>query len=306
MIPLVSVILPCFNRAHLLSRALDSMLGQTYKNWELIIVDDASTDHTFKVVESYLEKSPSIRYYKLEKNGGACIARNVGLEHAKGEYISFLDSDDEYLPAKLEQQVNCFLNSTVPNLGVVSCGRQDVRNGKVYSTWIPKYRGNVLRKLVQRDRIGAGTPFLMVKKEVIRKFNIAFDPQMPASQDWDFLIQICRYTAFDFVPKVLVRVHHHSEERVYTNERALVAFEKQYDKIKGLLISDSSLHERFLIRMAVQNYVYGHSQKAQSILKEYILKKNFKATLWQYGIRAFPNFGSLPSRIVVKALRSID
>jgi len=306
MIPLVSVILPCFNRGHLLPRALDSMLEQTYKNWELIIVDDGSTDHTAAVVHSYIEKHPSIRYYKLEKNAGACIARNVGLENAKGEFISFLDSDDEYLPSKLEDQVNCFLHSTVSNLGVVSCGRQDMREGKVYSTWIPKHRGNVLRKLVQRDRIGAGTPFLMVKKEIIERFNIAFDAQMPACQDWDFLIQICRYAAFDFVPKVLVTVHHHGEDRVYTNERALVAFEKQYEKIKGLLISDSSLHERFLIRMADQNYVYGHPQKAQAILKQYILKKNFKATLWQYSIKAFPNFGSLPSRLVVKALRSMN
>ena len=103
MKPLISVILPSFNRGHLLPRALDSMLKQTYNNWELIIIDDGSTDQTEAVVKPYSSKYTSIRYYKMDKNVGACVARNFGLQKAAGEYITFLDSDDEYLPTKLEE-----------------------------------------------------------------------------------------------------------------------------------------------------------------------------------------------------------
>ena len=104
--PLVSVVLPTFNRERLLPRAINSVLNQTYKNLELIIVNDGSTDDTEKVVKGYSDKR--IRYYKQELNKGGSAARNVGIKLARGELISFQDSDDEWLPEKLERQVRKF------------------------------------------------------------------------------------------------------------------------------------------------------------------------------------------------------
>lgn len=306
MQPLVSVIIPSYNRAHMLPRAIESLIRQTHENWEALIVDDASTDNTSEVVENYIAKDKRIHFYPLTKNGGACIARNVGIEHAKGSFVTFLDSDDEYFPKKIELQVQCFQTSIVENLGIVSCGREDARDGKVYLRWIPKKRGNIVNNLLQKERVGANTSFLMVKKEVLDQFNILFDPEMPAGQDWDFLVRVCQHANFDFVPEPLVTIHHHSGERVYTGERSLIAFEKQYQKNKHLLLQDTSIHDKFLMKMVSQNYVYGNADKALNILNNRIQNKTLKTTLWKAGIHAFPKYGTTSSKVVYKMLKFLS
>jgi glycosyltransferase involved in cell wall biosynthesis len=97
---LFSIIIPTYNRAHLISRAIDSVVNQTYKNWELIIVDDGSTDNTKELVENYSRKDNRVRYV-YQENAERSAARNKGIENAKGEYVCFLDSDDYYLPNHL-------------------------------------------------------------------------------------------------------------------------------------------------------------------------------------------------------------
>ncbi len=101
---LVSVIMPSYNTAKFISETIDSVLTQTYTNWELIIVDDCSTDNTDEVVKSFLSDD-RIKYIKNEKNSGAAFSRNRALCEAKGKWIAFLDSDDLWLPEKLEKQI---------------------------------------------------------------------------------------------------------------------------------------------------------------------------------------------------------
>jgi glycosyltransferase involved in cell wall biosynthesis len=103
--PIVSIILPTFNREKLLVRAINSVLNQTIQNWELIIVDDGSTDNTFEVVNSYLQKQENIRYIK-HSNRRPPLSQNVGIISSVGKYISFLGSDDEYKPTYLEERIN--------------------------------------------------------------------------------------------------------------------------------------------------------------------------------------------------------
>lgn len=303
MQPLVSVIIPSYNRAHMLPRALKSLFKQSYTNWEALIVDDASTDNTAEVVQQFEAQDSRIHFFKLSKNSGACVARNVGIENAKGEYVTFLDSDDEYFPSKIEKQVQCFATSTIENIGIVSCGREDARDGVVYLKWIPTIRGNIVKNLLQKDRVGANTSFLMVKSELLKKHHILFDPQMPAGQDWDFLVRVCLHAGFDFVPEPLVTIHHHSGERVYTGERSLIAFERQYEKNKQLLLQDTQVHDKFLMKMVSQNYVYGHGDKAINILETRLKNKSLKTTLWTLGIKAFPKYGTMPSKVVYKMLQ---
>lgn len=104
--PKVSVIIPTYNRAHLIGRAIKSVLNQTYKDFEIIIVDDGSTDKTEEVVKDF--KDERVRYIRREKNKGGSAARNTGIKAARGEYIAFQDSDDEWLPEKLEKQMKAF------------------------------------------------------------------------------------------------------------------------------------------------------------------------------------------------------
>lgn len=244
---LVSVIIPTYNREYSLTRSIESVLSQTYKKWELIIIDDCSTDNTVNIVEKFRAKDKRINFFKLEKNSGACVARNLGIKKAKGEFIAFLDSDDEYLPEKLKKQVEFFGNSKDPNLGVLSCGRVDYRDGVEYRKTLPEKKNDYYTSLLSKERrIGAGTPFLMVKASILKENKIFFDPEMPAMQDWDFLIRICKNFSFDFVPEYLVRVNHHSGERVFNSKNAVKALFLQHEKYKDWFAKEPEAYRDFL------------------------------------------------------------
>lgn len=102
---LVSIVMPAYNCADFLGIALDSVIKQTYQNWELIIVDDCSTDNTQDIVREYQSKDSRIKYHRLEENSGAAVARNTAVELTKGKYLAFLDSDDVWFPEKLTKQI---------------------------------------------------------------------------------------------------------------------------------------------------------------------------------------------------------
>ena len=104
---LVSIIMPSFNTGRFIGESIQSVLNQTYTKWELLIVDDCSIDHTEKVVFSF--KDDRIRYFRNEENMGAALARNRAMREARGEWIAFLDSDDLWMPEKLEKQI-AFMN----------------------------------------------------------------------------------------------------------------------------------------------------------------------------------------------------
>src|SRR5687767_7523259 len=121
--PVVSVVLPTYNRAPLLGRAIRSVLGQSYTDFELIVVDDGSTDGTSGVVAGFRDKR--IRYLPLARNTGAGAARNAGIRVARGKFVAFQDSDDEWLPAKLAKQMSAFERGPA-KLGVVYSDMQRV------------------------------------------------------------------------------------------------------------------------------------------------------------------------------------
>ena len=102
---LVSIIMPSYNTAEYIEESIKSVQNQIYENWELIIVDDCSTDNTDDILKKYIESDKRIHYLKNEKNSGAAVSRNRALREAKGKWIAFLDSDDLWLPTKLERQL---------------------------------------------------------------------------------------------------------------------------------------------------------------------------------------------------------
>lgn len=106
----ISIITPAYNAEKTIVETIESVLSQTYQDWEMLVIDDVSKDNTTSIVEDYSTKDYRIKLIKLEKNGGAGVARNIGIKEAKGRYIAFLDSDDIWLPEKLEIQIN-FMNA---------------------------------------------------------------------------------------------------------------------------------------------------------------------------------------------------
>ncbi|MDV4314276.1 glycosyltransferase family 2 protein [Acinetobacter indicus] len=108
---LISVITPSYNSAYYIQKTIESILGQTYLNWELIIIDDCSSDNSVEVIAKYVDQDERIKLIVLEKNSGAAVARNRGIEEANGRFIAFLDSDDSWHPEKLSKQVKFMLEN---------------------------------------------------------------------------------------------------------------------------------------------------------------------------------------------------
>lgn len=112
MIPLVSVITPCYNGANYIAACIESVLAQTLVNWEMLIVDDCSTDNSAEIILSYVKKDTRIRFFQTNKpSGSPAIPRNIAIDNAKGHYFAFLDCDDLWLPRKLEEQYSYILKS---------------------------------------------------------------------------------------------------------------------------------------------------------------------------------------------------
>jgi len=115
--PTVSVIIPAYNQANFIGKAIESVLRQTYQDFEIIVIDDGSTDNTEEITRGFKDKR--VKYIKkYKKNRGISVARNIGIKTARGKYIALLDSDDEWLPEKLDKQIN-ILQSESPEVGVV-------------------------------------------------------------------------------------------------------------------------------------------------------------------------------------------
>src|SRR4030066_2069221 len=149
--PGVSVIIPTYNRARFIERAIRSVLNQTYQNFEIIVVDDASTDDTEERVRRLLPNGRRLKYVRHDINRGAGAARDTGIKNAAGEYIALLDSDDEWLPEKLEKQLQVFKESRDEKLGLVYCGVVLIKDNQKVGERLSKEKGYVFEKLLERN-----------------------------------------------------------------------------------------------------------------------------------------------------------
>ena len=206
MQPTISVVIATYNYGRYLAGAIASVLGQTFTDYEVIVVNDGSTDDTESVIRPYLSDS-RIRYLRTE-HVGQPAAKNAGIRDGTGRYVAFLDADDVWLPTKLEKQVAVFERSD-PELGVVYCrrgfidpdGREFTRDQRT-----PR-RGDVLAPIFHR-------PFICFSSSVIRRDVLEevghFDESIPMSIDYDLWLRIALRYHFDFVdePLVLYRTGH--------------------------------------------------------------------------------------------------
>ncbi len=206
--PLVSVIIPTFNYGRYLSRAIESVLAQTYTNIEIIVVDDGSTDDTKEIVHKY--NDPMISYIRHEHNYGLSIARNSGIKIAKGDYLAFLDSDDFWLPEKLHLQMEIFRDSPA-SLGLVYTAADvfDECTGKISKMPAPSYRGQVLSSLLFENRLGGGSSSVLIKRVCFDSVGV-FDPSLMVYEDWDMWLRISEGGfLFDYLDKSLVTLTVH-------------------------------------------------------------------------------------------------
>jgi len=232
----VSVIVPTFNRAALLPRALESLLAQTRRADEIIVVDDGSTDGTAAVLERF---GDAIRYIREAENRGISHARNTGMRAATGDYLAFLDSDDAYAPRKLELQA-AFLDAH-PEIAMVSTDiSAHYRNGKVRERhlrlyhenyelkgWsyediyeekgefaapggaVPYYAGNIFRYIIEGPLLAS--PTVMLRREVVDTVGYQ-NERFRWAEDYEFGARICKRFRVGFLDIPTYTVHYHDEQ----------------------------------------------------------------------------------------------
>jgi glycosyltransferase involved in cell wall biosynthesis/SAM-dependent methyltransferase len=208
----VSIIIPTYNRNHFLCEAINSVLNQTFKDYEIIVVDDGSTDNTREVLERYGSRIQ----YIYQKNSGRAQARNAGIRMAKAEYIAFLDDDDIWLPNKLEKQI-AFLDAH-PDIGLVHSFTEVINeNGylliKETKNHLKFYKkamclGYTYEALSRMCMMFTST--VVVRKDCLDEAEL-FDPDIPAFEDWDFYLRFVLKYCIGTIPESLVMYREHEK-----------------------------------------------------------------------------------------------
>jgi len=186
---LVSVIIPTYNRAHLIGETLDSIIAQTYQNWECIVVDDGSTDHTDEVMQAYCQKDARIQYHHRPEAHlpGGNGARNYGFKVSKGEYIQWFDSDDLMLSQKLQVQINDLLKN---NKKIHTCsGKRYFIDCDEYINLKSDFSKNVFCQVASNSG-EIMTPSLLIERGILVKINIKFNEKLFRGQETYFLVNL--------------------------------------------------------------------------------------------------------------------
>ena len=236
---LVSVVIPTYNRKAVLENAIKSVLDQTYKNIEIIVVDDASTDNSEDVVKAFQDSR--IRYIRLEKNGGPSKARNVGIIEAKGKLIAFQDSDDFWYENKLDEEMQEMQKDE--NCQMVFCkykcnsGSDRVVPIDDDFSLMPGKEG-FLKILLGGNKIG--TPTVLAKKDILLKAGM-FNESLYTLEDWELFLRIAEIGTIRFVKKVLVGVNDSIDgvnflRGVRSAKTELLILSQYWDKYKDKLV----------------------------------------------------------------------
>ena len=229
--PLVSIIMNCYNGDKYLNEALQSIINQTYKNWELIFWDNLSSDNSKKIFKKYNDKR--FRYFQAEKHTVLYEARNLAIKEAKGEFVAFLDTDDIWLNEKLEEQIKLFSNQ---NIGLVYGNywrfnskrffkkKKLARNSKLPS-------GKITNILLDRYFIGMLT--VVLRKNYINNYDKIFNVEFDMLADMDFVLRFSQQWEFDCVQKPIAVSRQHQNQLQNKNfKKQSIQMNKWYEKIK--------------------------------------------------------------------------
>jgi glycosyltransferase involved in cell wall biosynthesis len=256
--PRVSIIIPTFNRSGLITRSIESVLNQSFRDFELIIVDDGSTDNTEAVVKSLPDER--IRYIKRETNSGGSAARNVGIRQARASLIAFQDSDDVWMPDKLSKQLIA-LDDPASSPGVVYSGFLHIRGEK--TMYLPG------SKVVQKDGWIHGQlllgNFISTQTALVRRESLDqagyFDESLPRLQDWDLFLRLSKVCEFKCIDEPLVKAYY-SSGSISSNSRSL---------LEGLVIIHGKYEEDFTNNLKAESklqFVLAHTNLVEGRLRD--------------------------------------
>jgi len=226
---MISVIIPTYNRAAVLQRAIESVINQTYKDWELIIVDDGGNDNTKELVGDFQSKYSNIYYFK-SLNMGASVARNIGVGLSKGEYVAFLDSDDFWTSGRLESVYKTILEDNNPNKFYVTDFRSQ-NNGN--TSFNKRYlESNNFKQILLSHNFLGGTINIVAPKKILLDIN-GFDIKLTSCQDHDLYIRLAEICDINYIPGEFAVFCLDSTNRISgKNNKKLLGHVSSYNKHK--------------------------------------------------------------------------
>jgi glycosyltransferase involved in cell wall biosynthesis len=254
MNPLVSVLIPTYNRAHLIGETLDSIYAQTYTHWECIVVDDGSTDNTETLLKSYIQKDSRFQFIKRSQNKikGANVCRNIGFDYSKGDFIQWFDSDDIMLPNFLEIKVRTLTNTRFDYLITLT---EDFQHPNIhFNLGLNKnYYTFDLYKITHHNyctqKLNWLTPDLFVKRQLAKQ--IKYNENLHSGQEFNFNCKLTALSEMAILKEVVVtkrRMHDDSvkgnlikKPQQYIFERGLVYYQNWLDlkKLKSTITTDT-------------------------------------------------------------------
>lgn len=219
---MVSIIIPTYNRANLLPRAIESVVKQTYPSWELLIIDDGSTDKTEDVLQKYL--SSKIRYIKCPHSGLPAIARNVGIREAEGEWIAFLDSDDMWLTEKLEKQMQVIRNKQGVSLVCTNVYREIGETGsermEEYISSPDREAGIYFEKLLVQNFVVTST--VLVRRDCLLEMGgFSQSPDFLVGEDYDLWLRLSMSYKIEYLSQPLAIYRDIPEEAIRSSQSKL-------------------------------------------------------------------------------------
>lgn len=242
MSPKVSINLCCYNSEKYLRETLDSIVNQTFKDWELVIVNDGSTDSTESIIQEYqLKKYPIVYYY--QSNSGLSKSRNKALELSKGIYIAFIDHDDLWMPEKLEKQVQKMVSNS--RYGLVHTNWESFNDNKYIVTMFQQQQpeGMIFRN--QLYDYNLGLPSVMIRANVLSDLDHFFELSLTICEEVDFFLRICSKWEVGYIHDILARYRMHSDS-LTSKKRELFGIELEYiaNKLKLFLNDQYSVFQK--------------------------------------------------------------
>jgi glycosyltransferase involved in cell wall biosynthesis len=265
-IPKVSVVIPTYDRIETLPRSLDSVINQTFSDWELIVVDDGSIDGTDKMI---LRDYPAVRLHRQE-NGGVSSARNSGVALTSGEWIAFLDSDDAWLPEKLERQLSALANE--PELRLSHTDEIWIRNGKRVNQpkEYAKSGGAIYRRCLPLCCICPSS--VLLRRDLFDEIG-GFDETLPVCEDYDLWLRITAREPVHYLDQALVRKYGGHKDQLSTTVWGLDRYRiRALEKIlseKTLSPKDQLLTKETLVRKLRILIAGARKRGNQDVVAEY-------------------------------------
>ena len=214
--PLISIITPCYNSSIFIEETINSIVSQTYPNWEMIIVDDCSTDNSVELVKAFIKEDNRIKLFSLKENSGTGVARNYSIKHASGRFIAFCDSDDQWKPEKLEKQIDFMLRNNLA-LSFSNYEVIDEDNNLIGEVKAPE---KVTYKLMLRNNyIGCLTA--MYDTNIVGKI---FMPEIRKRQDWALWLSILKKTPYALSIQENLAIYKDRSKSISSNKKDLLKY----------------------------------------------------------------------------------